>query len=129
MRSCDFTKYPKLFGPTYWGSYNKLYEHDYENETIIGCNRNFIAESYNLKSNYNPTYNMRNIIDKRAEVIYMNMDIRDHIEYYKNYDKQIISIFSTDNINNDIEENIINKGYILVKPLYSLNQKSYIKIL
>jgi hypothetical protein len=29
-RSCDFTKYPKLFENTYWGSYNKLYKHDKE---------------------------------------------------------------------------------------------------
>ncbi len=67
-RSCDFTKYPKLFGTTYWGSYTKLHKHDYPNEEIIGENRNYIAESYNLKNNYNPTYNIRNKIDKKAEV-------------------------------------------------------------
>ena len=59
---------------------------------------------------------MRNRIYKKGEVEYMNRDIRYHIEYYKNYEKQKIWIFSTDNINDEKEENIINKGYILVKP-------------
>ena len=49
-RSCDFTKYPKLFKKTYWGGYKKLYEQDKESETIIGLNRNKLVELYNLKT-------------------------------------------------------------------------------
>jgi hypothetical protein len=43
-RSCDFTKYPKLFQNSYWGSYGKLYEEDREAESIIGSNRNKLVE-------------------------------------------------------------------------------------
>ena len=86
-RSCDFTKYPKLFENTYWGSYNKLYEHDKEESETIGVNRNKLVELYNLKKNMSNKITKK--IKKQTELIIDGIDIRDHIEYYKTNDKLV----------------------------------------
>ncbi len=127
-RSCDFTKYPKLFGNTYWGSYNKLREHDRENETIIGVNRNKVAEVYNLQKSI-MSNKITKKIKKQSELIMNGRDIRDHIEYYKTNDNKILTLFSADCLNSEKCEFIIQQGYILFEPLYSNSNKSYLKII
>ena len=59
-RSCDFTKYPKLFGTTYWGSYTKLHKHNYPNEEIIGENRNYTRDTFKM-----PVFFYKNLYLKR----------------------------------------------------------------
>jgi NAD-dependent dihydropyrimidine dehydrogenase PreA subunit len=127
-RSCDFTKYPKLFEKTYWGSYNKLSDFEKDSENIIGMNRNKLAESYNLKETI-MNNKITKKIRKQTELIFNGREIRDHIEYYKTTDNKILTIFSTDCINDKECEFIIQQGYILFEPLYSNLQKSYLKII
>jgi len=127
-RSCDFTKYPNLFKNTYWGSYNKLYEHDKESETIIGVNRNKLVKLYQLKKII-----MSNKITKKiknqSELIMIEKDIRDHIEYYKTNDNKILTLFSAACLNYEECEFIIQQGYTQFEPLYSNSNKSYLKII
>lgn len=130
-RCAELTNYPKLFGGSYWGSYSKLKEFQRPNETIIAGNRNKIAEQFELKKHYEPAYNRRKNITKKAELVFNGYDLRDHIEYYKNKNKKLITLFSVQShsIDEEKHEFIINNGYQLVDPLYALDQKSYIKIL
>tara|TARA_R110000868_G_scaffold398461_1_gene671641 strand:+ start:249 stop:656 length:408 start_codon:yes stop_codon:yes gene_type:complete len=127
-RSCDFTKYPNLFENTYWGCYNKLYEHDKESETVIGINRNKIVDLYKLKKQIMSNKITKNI-KKQTELIINGVDIRDHIEYYKTHDNKILTLFSADCLNYEKCEFIIQQGYIQFEPLYSNSNKSYLKII
>ncbi len=125
-RSCDFTKYPKLFEDTYWGGYNKLRPSDVEEETIIGANRNKLAVLYNLKNKINK---ITKKIKTQTELIINGIDIRDHIEYYKTSDNKILTLFSADCLNYEECEFIIQQGYIPFEQLYSNSHKSYLKII
>ena len=130
-RCADFTNYPKLFGPSYWGGYNKHRESDIPRETIIGENRNKIAEQFELKKYYSPDHSRMKNINKKAELVFNGHDIRDHIEFYKNKNKKIVTLFSVQahTICEEKHEFILKNGYQFVDPLYQLDQKSYIKIL
>ena len=130
-RCADFTNFPKVFGPSYWGGYNKLRESDIPRETIIGENRNKIAETFELIKYYSPADSRRKNINKKAELIFNGHDVRDHIEYYKNKNKKLVTLFSVQahTICEEKHALILEKGYQLVDPLYDLHQKSYIKVL
>jgi hypothetical protein len=66
-------------------------------------------------------YNHNNIIN----------DYRDHIEYYKTQDGNILSVFSIyvspeDNMINELYK---NNGYKLFVPIYDKNQNTYFKLI
>lgn len=130
-RSADFTNYPKLFSGSYWGSYNKLTEWDIPKETIIGENRNKIVETFELIKSYSPADSRRKNINKKAELVFNGNDVRDHIEYYKNKNKKLVTLFSVQahTICEERHAFILKNGYKLVDPLYDLHQKSYVKVL
>jgi hypothetical protein len=130
-RSADFTNYPKLFRGSYWGCYNKLRESDIPRETIIGQNRNKIAEMFELKKSYCPADMRMKNINKKAELFFNGYDVRDHIEFYKNKNKKIVTLFSVQahTICEERHAFILKNGYQMVDPLYDLGQKSYVKVL
>ena len=125
-RSCDFTRYPKLFERSYWGRYTQELEIEREKVIRVGENRNRFVELYNIKS-------IRCKVAKKKEtefeVIIDGRDVRDHIEYYVTTDKQTVSLFSTDCIKDKEHKILLDKGYILFDPLYTLQSRTYIKII
>lgn len=60
---------------------------------------------------------------------------RDHIEYYITKDGKIASIFSINNRNTEYESNVYKQkciedcGYILIEPIYTIGQNTYIKLI
>jgi hypothetical protein len=125
-RSCDFTRYPKIFERSYWGRYTQELEIEREQVIRVGLNRNKFVEMYNIKSIRCKVARKK---ETEFEVIINGHDVRDHIEYYMTKDKQTVSLFSTDCIDDNKHKILLDKGYLLFDPLYTMSDKTYIKII
>jgi hypothetical protein len=56
--------------------------------------------------------------------------MRDHIEYYKTRDGKIASIFSINYLYAEAnKEYLEDSGYVLIEPIYDINQNTYIKLI
>jgi hypothetical protein len=57
-------------------------------------------------------------------------EYRDHTEYYKDVDGNILSIFSKWlSYEDDKIKHILESGYTLIEPIYALDQKTFIKVI
>jgi hypothetical protein len=54
---------------------------------------------------------------------------RDHTEYYKTKDKEIVSIFSMYEEDKYVLDCIEKSGYKIIEPIYEKNQKTFIKVI
>jgi len=126
-----------LFKDTYWG--NHQYHHENEKAELYELieNRINIANRYNLKKNTCITKIAKKYLKEMAlsdiERKYINdygifMKYRDHPEYYKTKDDNIISIFSQHFTEEELEATI-KAGYQLVEPIYNKNQKTLLKVI
>jgi hypothetical protein len=129
------SKYPKIFIGTYWNMHSFDNFELYEVEQLIK-NRDLLVETFKIKSyicsTKIPKYILNQIIIYNNNNINNNLnDYRDHIEYYKTQDGNILSIFSIyvspeDNMINELYK---NNGYKLFEPIYDKNQNTYFKVI
>jgi hypothetical protein len=126
------SKYPKIFIGTYWN------RHSFDNFELnevkqLIKNRDLLVETFNIKSRICSTKIPKYILKQTIIYNYNNIinDNRDHIEYYKTIDGNILSLFSLyvasdDNITNEL---YYNNGYQLFHPVYAINQNTYFKLI
>jgi hypothetical protein len=129
------SKYPKIFIGTYWNMHSFDNFELNEVEQLIK-NRDLLVETFNIKScicsTKIPKYILKQTIIYNDNNINNNLnDYRDHIEYYKTQDGNILSIFSIyvspeDNMINELYK---NNGYKLFVPIYDKNQNTYFKLI
>lgn len=125
----ELTKYPKIYGQTYWGGFKKQLNDNDNNIEILINNRNNFIENYNIKKICNLKFirkyvdHLRNLRDKPYNI--------DHLETYETFDKKYIIINSPYNSSKDNEytENLLKEGWILINPLYSDHANTYIKFI
>ena len=123
----DYTDYPRIFEDVYWGNF-KLYLNDtstHRREELedICVNRNKLVEEHKIKKNIsNPSTKLR------GKVLSELSPWKRHIEYYKCEDKKVIVIFSKYVENDNEHSKYISIGYKAIPPIYSFNQKSYMKV-
>ena len=138
IRYAECTDYPKIFLSVYWGTHRllktpPLFEVDQLNRICHNRN-NFIKNNF-IKKHYNiPSIRTSGMIGKYAKIHKKteildetNRDIRDHVEYYKCEDNITLTIFSMDNYSG-YHDLILAHGYILIEPLYCVNQNTYMKL-
>jgi hypothetical protein len=98
-------------------------------------NRDLLVETFKIKfyicSTKIPKYILNQIIIYNNNINNNLNDYRDHIEYYKTQDGNILSIFSIyvspeDNMINELYK---NNGYKLFVPIYDKNQNTYFKLI
>jgi hypothetical protein len=126
------SKYPKIFIGTYWN------RHSFDNFELnevkqLIKNRDLLVETFNIKSRICSTKIPKYILKQTIIYNYDNIinDNRDHIEYYKTKDGNILSLFSLyvaseDNITKEL---YYNNGYQLFHPIYDKNQNTYFKLI
>lgn len=147
----QLTKYPKVFGRCYWGSFPER-KVDFEDLPQLIVNRNKFAEDYKLqrcigykvsmkikketiipKHDYNKDFAGKYKITypkaefERLQYEFHN-DTRDHREYYLTKDKKIVAIFTSHNKDEEYEK-AIKMGFIEVPSLYAIGQISLLKIM
>jgi len=151
-RYYKYTKYPSIYKNSYWGNHRG--RGDAPDQEIIK-NRNEFITNYNIKS-YKSTKIAKKKLehifimgDEKGNKTEMTKSVkqqfdfwcisdgcfRDHAEFYEIYDqkndfgkKKLMSVFSTHLSEKDV--NLASQhGYIEVAPLYSLDQKTFIKII
>ena len=136
----ELTECHKLYRHTYWGTNHSCKS----SEKNIIENRNKFATDYRLMSyngqinkfyyeqvavvnDLNKIKNYKKRIDGDKKVFYLQIDKREHVEYYKTEDNNIVTIFS----NYDTSEYFTNKalecGYSLIYPLYRNDVNTFIK--
>ena len=121
------TKYPKLFGNTYWAGFKDSGKHLDE---IIN-NRNKFIEDYNIKKNICcskiPKY-----INKEFEK-YNNDYFYDHPEFYINNDNDyviIISPYAGGEKSKEGEDEFLNNSpFTKIYPLYFIDAITYVIII
>ena len=125
------SKYPKIFIGTYWAKHTfDIFE---LNEILLLINnRDLLVETFNIKSRI-CSIKLPKYILKQTIIFNDNnkTDYRDHIEYYKTKDGNILSLFSLyvapeDNITKEL---YYNNGYQLFHPIYDKNQNTYVKLI
>jgi hypothetical protein len=134
-RAFTYTKYPKVYEDSYWGSHrfiNREGQQLSEKDLVLIENRNRFKEEYNLKSYYDLGSKVfyYNHLKKDCEVYEKegSYDRRDHIEYYKDTNKNVIIIFSMwVGENQELINKILEKGYVMIEPLYATDQKTFMK--
>jgi hypothetical protein len=129
------SKYPNIFIGTYWNMHSFDNFELNEVEQLIK-NRDLLVETFKIKSyicsTKIPKYILKQTIIYNHNNINNNLnDYRDHIEYYKTQDGNILSIFSIyvspeDNMINELYK---NNGYKLFVPIYDKNQNTYFKLI
>ena len=125
------SNYPELFSQTYWAGGN-YYDSRLEEEISICMNRDVIAETYKLKkllpkdktnqkfAHYFKVLDTESVNEK---------DLRDHIEYYKTKDNNIVCIFSNYGYYEPHHIIFTAHGYNRIKPVYGSDCISYMKII
>ncbi len=134
-RTRFLTKYPELYTNTYWAG-NSYYDDGshLEKEILMCKNRDLIAERFKLKKHLGNSWCKTNeqyghyfkVLDTTCTT---EKDLRDHIEYYKTHDNNIVCIFSNYHCR-EVEHTIFsNHGYNLIEPVYGSDCSSYIKMI
>ena len=137
------TQYPKIFARTYWAGHAFDFSEIKEIE-LLAKNRDLLVQRFNIKSSICssniPKYILRAIMvvdedrknDKNILDNYGNfLKYRDHTEYFKTKDGNILSVFSlyvspTDECKKQL---YVNNGYHLFEPIYDKHQSTYIKLI
>ena len=145
----SYSKYfEKLYKDTYWG--NGGYHTDHIDRELIICkNRDTLAEKYALKSciknipkkyssqvevlkdkiyiqqlaEENPTWNI-SLLPRLADHWY-----RDHPEYYRTQEGNLVSIFSTYDTSDEVTQLNLRNGYVLVDPIYNSRANTFVKLI
>jgi hypothetical protein len=126
------SKYPKIFIGTYWNrhSFDKFELNEVQ---YLIKNRDLLVETFKIKSNICSTKIPKYILKQTIIYNHNNIlnDYRDHIEYYKTKDIDILSVFSIyvspeDNIINELYK---NNGYRIFEPIYDKNINTYFKLI
>ena len=138
------TKYSAIYKNSYWGQHRTL---DMLSDELVQ-NRNELVELYEIKSYKNKVslgclkkaqiridregnkLCFQNSNDCRYSIPQIHEWYRNHTEYYKLkcFQNKTLSVFSTHTTDKE-HEAILQHGYIKSKPIYALNQKTYLKVL
>ena len=136
--------YAKLYRNTYW--FQAEYSSDRSDEyKLMYRNRDELAQVYRLKASakyvslkyhfdikvmedaiYLQTRGQ--YIPDGCEISYREMH-RDHSELYRTVDGDIVSIYSTYDMRDEITQLSLRNGYILTKPVYNLRTNTFIKVI
>jgi len=124
----DFIPYEvyDIFKGNYWCNFTySKYPFQISELIQLGINRKIIAERYNLKKiNYNklPQYVLKDT----------NNETNDHNEYFyiiQNGKKKWVCITSPNYNNEHNTQKLIERGYILIEPIYTLSvSNSFMKV-
>ena len=125
MKFADATKYPKIFGTSYWGNFP--YESKRNGDNDVFNNRNEFIETNNIVK--------RKKIIPKYMYKYIGWDIRsvrpqelDHFECYETSDKDLVMIASPYHVPDTFLDFYSTYGYRETKPLYGAGARTFIKI-
>ncbi len=124
----------KVFGNKYWANFKTDMIDTTEKVSKLANNRKLIADKYNLKY-ISTTLIYPKYINSEYEIKdrYGNK-LADHTEVYKNKDNEWVVIHSPYGCLEDSlrgierQQDLINKGYNIIEPIYSNDAVSFIKI-
>jgi hypothetical protein len=131
VRYNELTKYPKIYGETYWGGFDSELSqvNSVKSLAILSENRNMFIEQFEIKK-----------MSKRPEYVTKVMDsdrkqlrsLFDHCECYVDKDNWHILVCSpywNYEYDDDLISEAIDLGYYLYKPLYSMESVTMIKFI
>ena len=129
------TKVKKLFHGVYWSNFSLSDNVDNREKVIeLGKNREIIASKYELKSRPCRSGWSQYICDEYQMEDKNRNRIADHMEVYKNKNKQWVVIMSPYGCDIDRESGrikyqaFIDKGYTQIENIYADNAVSFIKV-
>ena len=144
-REKSYSKYfNKLYKDTYWG-YGVYHKDKVEECELILCqNRDKLAERYALKSPIKLLpKKYRNQVEILTDEIYLQQLAeknhivpiladswyRDHSEYYRTEEGNIVSVFSTYDKSDEVIQLNLRNEYILIEPIYNFQANTFIKLI
>ena len=149
----------KVFNDTYWSRHTPIFSEVEEKQ--LCSNRELMADEYSLKKFYwyygkfpkkywkeliigdltdveremSIVYRLEKVVKQAMRIWVQNhnniIKHKDHMEYYTDIDKNIVSVFSKYITDDDTEtlELIEKSGYKRINPIYDLDQKTFIKVI
>ena len=121
------TEYPGLFKKTFWGTHKVAPCEDKEGSDLrsVCANRNkFVVDNKIKKSWGYSSKRLRKLLKNRLRgCCYIR-----HQEFYMDEHDNLIHVFSKPEKDNELEHQaFLNKSYVLVPPLYSKTERSYMR--